>query len=176
MKRLRTTRLILRELQHRDAEDIYAYSCKEEIVGMSGMRVHTSIEMTKEYITHEQAKSETYAILLNTSNRLIGTVSLRKQYNDSDLDIRLISCIIHPHHWGRGYAPEAIEELIRYAFDELKVHKLIGGHFSFNEQSASVNKKLGFVYEGTQREVYRYKGKLYDAVEYGMLYSDYIKR
>lgn len=173
MKVLNTDRLLLRELCVNDAADIYEYCQNEDVINMVGMRLHTSFNMTLRYIEHELQKSETYAIVLKPINKVIGTVSLRKQQNDSTLDIRLISCIINPHYWGNGYAPEAIKKILEFAFEDLKVHKVLGGHYSFNKQSESVNKKLGFVYEGTQREVYKYKDELVDAVEYGMLYNDY---
>lgn len=175
MQRLNTSRLLLRELQFRDVMDIFDYAQQKDIVDMSGMRLHTSIEMTKNYIKYELKKSETLAIVLKETDRVIGTVSLRRQYNDSGLDIRLISCIINPNQWGNGFAPEAIKTIIKYAFEDLNVHKLLGGHYSFNKQSESVNKKLGFVYEGTQRKVYKYKNQIVDALEYGMLQEDYKK-
>ncbi|QMS85741.1 GNAT family N-acetyltransferase [Candidatus Xianfuyuplasma coldseepsis] len=175
MKEFNTERLLLRELQQQDANDIYEYCSMKDVIDMIGMRLHSSIEITYKYISHEQKKSETLAIVNRKLNKVIGTVSLRKQYNDSNLDIRLISCIINPKYWGKGYAPEAIQQIIMYAFEELNVHKLLGGHYSFNLQSSAVNRKLGFVYEGTQREVYLYNGKLVDAVEYGMLERDYMR-
>lgn len=168
-----TDRLLLRELTYDDAFDIFEYSSKEDVVAMVGMRLHTSMEMTKKYIEYELKKSETFAITLKDSNTLIGTVSLRKQDNDSGLDIRGISCVINPTYWGNGYAPEAIKRLIIYAFEDLGVHKLLSGHYSFNKQSESVHKKLGFVYEGTQKDVYRYKGNLVDGLAYGMLFKDF---
>ncbi len=172
---LETQRLYMRELHIDDANDVFEYCKLLNVVGMVGMRLHTSIELTKKYIAHELQKSETFAIVLKESGKMIGSVSLRRQYNESDLDIRLISCIINPKYWGKGYAPEAIKELIKYAFDIESVHKILGGHYSFNTQSERLNKKLGFVYEGTQREVIKYEGNLVDVVEYSLLYKDYLE-
>ncbi len=170
-----TDRLCLRELQNSDVNDIFEYCKSQEVIEMVGMRLHTSIEVTKKYIEHELKKSETRAIVLKDSKKLIGTVSLRRQYNDYDLDIRSITCVINPKYWGKRYAPEAIKEIVKFAFENENVHKVLGGHFSFNMQSASVNKKLGFIYEGRQREIIKYQGKLVDAIEYSLLYKDYIE-
>ena len=173
MKKMNTERLVLRKLVHTDAIDIFEYCQFEDIVDMVGMRHHNSIEFTQKYINHELKKSETLAIVLKEKDKLIGTISLRKMQNDSNLDIRLLSTVINPSYWGNGYAPEAIKEVVKFAFEIEKVHKILGGHYSFNNQSASVNKKLRFVYEGRQREVYIYKGKLVDAIEYSLLFKDY---
>lgn len=174
MKNMETKRLILRELRINDAAEVYKYCQIKDIVEMVGMRLHNSIDVTKKYIEHELKKSETLAIVLKGDDKLIGTISLRKIENDSNLDIRSLSAVINPNYWGNGYAPEAIKELVKFAFETENVHKILGGHYSFNNQSSSINKKLGFVYEGRQREVYLYKGKLVDAVEYSLLLKDYI--
>ena len=168
-----SNRLIYRDLRNLDINDLFEYLSLPNVVEMVGMRLHNSLEFTEKYIKHELKKMETVGIILKESNKLIGTMSLRKQSNDFDLDIRQISCVINPKFWGKGYAPEAIKELIKHAFEIEHVHKLLGGHYSFNDQSASLNKKLGFVYEGTQREVFLYKNKLVDAIEYSMLFKDY---
>lgn len=173
MKKMKTERLILRKLKATDDIRIFEYCQFKDIVEMVGMRHHNSIEVTKKYIIHELKKSETLAIVLKETNVLIGTISLREIENDSNLDIRLLSIIINPVYWGNGYAPEAMKEVIKFAFENKNVHKLLGGHYSFNYQSSSVNKKLGFEFEGRQREVYLYKGKLVDALEYSLLLNDY---
>lgn len=175
MNVLKTNRLCLRGLQYEDAYDIFEYCKLPEVIKLVGMRLHESLDITEKYITHELQKSETYAIELTKENKVIGTVSLRKQYNESDLDIRSISCVINPNYWGQGYAPEAIRALIRYGFEEKNVHKVLGGHYSFNTQSEKLNKKLGFVYEGRRREVRLHEGKLVDELEYSMLLKDYLQ-
>ena len=175
MIRLNTQRLLLRELSTSDVSDVFEYCKIPNVVNMVGMRLHTSIEVTNKYITHELKKNETYAIVLKENRKLIGTVSLRRQENESKLDIRLLSCVINPKFWGNGYAPEAIKALLKQAFEVECIHKVLGGHYSFNQQSAALNKKLGFVYEGTLREVILHNGDLVDAIQYSMLLKDYIK-
>ena len=175
MNLFETNRLQLRELKTSDASDVFEYCKQVDIVNMVGMRFHTSIDVSSKYIEHELKKRETYAIVLKDDEKLIGTVSLRKQENDSKLDIRLVSCVLNPVYWGNGYAAEAIKILLKQAFEKESVHKVIGGHYSFNKQSETLNKKLGFVYEGTLREVKLYNGKLIDVVQYSMLLEDYRK-
>lgn len=145
----------LRGLLKTDADDIFEYSKLPEVTGMVGMRLHNTIEVTYKYIEYEIKKCETYALVTKENHKMIGTESLRKISNESELDIRSISCVINPEYLGRGYAPEAIKVLVKHSFDNLKVHKIIGGHYSFNSQSASVNKKLG-LYMKVQIEKYEY--------------------
>ena len=55
--------------------------------------------------------------------------------------------------WGRGLIPEAADELIRHAFEELGLETLWCGFFDGNEQSRRVQAKCGFVYHHTAENV-----------------------
>ena len=47
--------------------------------------------------------------------------------------------------WGRGYATEGARELVRYGFDDLGLHRIIGVTHPGNAASQNVLLKLGFV-------------------------------
>lgn len=48
--------------------------------------------------------------------------------------------------WGKGYAKEAADAVIDYAFSVLKAKKLFAGHNPNNIASRKVLNKLGFTY------------------------------
>ena len=51
-------------------------------------------------------------------------------------------------YWGQGYAFEACRALVDYAFNELKVPRLVGGAMRTNDRSVRLQKRLGLdVYE-----------------------------
>jgi RimJ/RimL family protein N-acetyltransferase len=52
---------------------------------------------------------------------------------------------------GRGFATESTNALLRYAFDQLGMHRVSITHSSGNEASRRVVEKLGFTPEGVQR-------------------------
>jgi RimJ/RimL family protein N-acetyltransferase len=54
-----------------------------------------------------------------------------------------IGYAMHPDHHGAGYATEAARELLRIAFDEVGVHRVIGRAEARNVASARVMEKLG---------------------------------
>jgi RimJ/RimL family protein N-acetyltransferase len=51
--------------------------------------------------------------------------------------------IVAPPHQGQGYATEAARELLRIAFAELRVHRVIGRCEARNAASAAVLERLG---------------------------------
>jgi RimJ/RimL family protein N-acetyltransferase len=46
--------------------------------------------------------------------------------------------------WGQNYAYEAWQPLIDYAFNELKIPRLLGGAKQANERSVRLQRRLGF--------------------------------
>jgi [ribosomal protein S5]-alanine N-acetyltransferase len=55
-------------------------------------------------------------------------------------------------HVGKGFMTEALEAVIRYAFDELELHRIMANFIPSNERSANVLKRLGFAVEGYARD------------------------
>lgn len=76
-------------------------------------------------------------------------------------------------HRGLGYGRDAMEVLLRYAFDELNLHRLGLSVFSYNEGAIRLYERLGFQREGTQREYGKRDGKRYDNLLYGILRSEW---
>lgn len=72
-------------------------------------------------------------------------------------------------HWGRGIATEAVREVLRYAFEELRFHRVQAYVFQRNKASARVLEKCGFTYEGSDREGVRWDDGWEDDLRFGIL-------
>lgn len=71
--------------------------------------------------------------------------------------------------WGKGYATEAIGLVVKYAFQELKLHKLTAGFYAANEASGRAFLKNGFVVEGIRIRHRLCEGNYVDTVLLGLL-------
>lgn len=60
---------------------------------------------------------------------------------------------------------EAAEEMLRYGFKELGLHRIYATCRPNNIGSARVMKKIGLTYEGHLREHMYYKGKWHDSFQ-----------
>lgn len=73
--------------------------------------------------------------------------------------------LIGKPYWGNGYATEAVEGLIQYSFDELKLSMICAVIKPENKSSRRVLEKLGFRYEriisDLPEEYDFYNGELY---------------
>lgn len=56
-------------------------------------------------------------------------------------------------YWGKGLIPEAVNEILRYAFEELCLVKMWCGYFDGNLKSKRVQEKCGFKYRYTKENV-----------------------
>lgn len=73
---------------------------------------------------------------------------------------------------GRGLITRGAGELVRWAFDELGLNRVVIRVATENVRSRAVPERLGFSHEGTQREAERLYDRFVDLEMYGLLASD----
>lgn len=154
---LQTERLILRPWNETDAESLYEYAKDERVGPIAGWPAHTSVENSREIIKNVLSAPETYAVCLKEDNRAVGSIGLMIGKN-SNLDLPEnegeIGYWIGVPFWGQGLIPEAVRELIRYAFVDLGIETLWCGYFDGNEKSKRCQEKCGFVWHHTDKDIY----------------------
>lgn len=150
---LTTTRLRLRPWRETDAPTLYQYAKNPSIGPIAGWPVHTSVENSLEIIRAVLSAAETYAVTRKDEDEAIGSVGLMigEQSNlRIPADEAEIGYWIAEPYWGQGLIPEAVQELMRYAFDELGMKALWCGWFDGNEKSKRVGEKCGFRHQRTE--------------------------
>lgn len=148
---MQTKRLILRPWQEADAESLYAYAKDPDIGLPAGWPPHKSVEDSRGVIRYVFSAPETYAVCLEDGSP-IGSIGLKLK-GSTDMTDREDECElgywIGKPFWGQGLIPEAAEELLRHAFEELGMRAVWCGYYEGNVKSRRVQEKLGFVYQYT---------------------------
>lgn len=72
-------------------------------------------------------------------------------------------------YWGNGYATEAVQAMIQFAFKEKQFHKVYAMHFASNPASGKVMLKAGMVKEGVLSQHVIKEDKYEDLVQYGII-------
>ena len=148
-----TERLILRPWAESDAESLYEYAKDPDIGPPTGWRVHTSVEDSLGIIKTVLSEPENYAICLKCDNRAIGSIGFHEptqtaaKMTEKELEIGFW---IGKPFWGNGYIPEAVRELLRYAFRDLGCSAVWCGYYDGNEKSKRAQEKCGFIYHHTE--------------------------
>lgn len=154
---LETERLVLRPWLDSDAESLYEYAKDPEVGPIAGWPPHTSVENSREIIANVLSADKTFAVCLKEDNKAIGSIGLMTG-SASNLGLPdtegEIGYWIGVPFWGRGLIPEAVRELIRYGFEDLKLEKIWCGYFEGNIKSRRVQEKCGFIYHHTNEDVY----------------------
>ncbi|HBT95817.1 MAG TPA: RimJ/RimL family protein N-acetyltransferase [Coriobacteriia bacterium] len=156
---LETKRLVLRAWRDSDAESLYEYAKDPRVGPLAGWPVHTSVKDSREIIRDVLSADETYAVVLKgvegeEGDRAIGSVGLYLGAR-SDLGIAAdeaeVGYWLGVPFWGRGLIPEATEELLRHAFEDLGLSAIWCGYFDKNENSKRVSEKCGFRFQHTEK-------------------------
>jgi ribosomal-protein-alanine N-acetyltransferase len=70
---------------------------------------------------------------------------------------------------GRGLMSESLALVVRYAFEDLNLKRLLAGFVPHNARSAKVLERAGFVREGYHREYLFVGGQWHDHVETSLI-------
>lgn len=178
MKELETKRLILREWKLSDSKAMYEYA-KNELVGPSaGWSPHVNEEESKEIIQMFIDNQDNWALIFKEDKKVIGSIGLHNRSpldGESDLKQREIGYVLSPKYWGMGIMPEAVEEIIRYSFEELGLDLIWCGHYDFNSNSRRVIEKTGFKYRFTKERILeRLNNRKVDTLYYSIIKAEYI--
>ncbi len=153
---LKTERLVMRSWKESDAENLYEYAKDPNVGPIAGWPVHTSVENSREIIRDVLSAEETYAVCLKEDGKAIGSIGLMvgvaSNLNIPDTEGEIGYWIGVPF-WGRGLIPEAVNELLRHGFEDLKLDKIWCGYFEGNTKSKRVQEKCGFVYHHTNKDI-----------------------
>ena len=73
------------------------------------------------------------------------------------------------HHTGRGYMTEAVSCIVRFAFADLRLHRVEAACLPHNEASRAVLEKCGFSEEGRAAGYLRINGEWQDHILFAIL-------
>ena len=174
MTTLTTERLVLRGFESSDAVDVYAYAHNPHVGPRAGWRPCATVEECRAMVAHLMRQGEVWAIVSKQTGRVIGSVGLHMDARRNVEGARELGYALREDAWGNGYATEACEAALRYAFTELCLRLVSVCHLPDNQRSRRVIKKLGFQYEGTLRQATTLPdGELADDVCYSLTAEEY---
>ena len=118
----------------------------------------------------DRGEEAVFAIVLKASGALIGAIGLVLKLKQENAEL---GYWIGKPFWGQGYCTEAGRAVLRYAFTELRLHRVHAHHFSNNPASGRVMQKLGMRHEGCLRQHVKKWDAFFDVEAYGILGSEF---
>ncbi len=78
-------------------------------------------------------------------------------------------------HRGKGICCKMIEQILKIAFEDLKLHRVGLGVYDFNKAAIACYTKSGFSTEGVMRDVLLYDNEFWSLVEMSILEDEWFK-
>ena len=161
---LETDRLILRKCMESDYKDSYKYCCSDpELCRLQGFGVHSSDEITRRSFKEKEERYKKdnsfyeWAIVRKEDKKFMGEIAL-VQYNEEYNAIQL-GYHLGKAFRGQGYMREALNEILRFAFEDLGVDQVYALILNDNVNSLKVAKSGNLEYT---RTIDNYKDDVYE--------------
>ena len=169
---LQTGRLLLRPFTEADTETIYAIFSNTRVMRYWDSPPWKERAQAERFIAsgqrmEEEGSGARIAIERADDRVLIGQCCLFK-WNPVFRSASVGYCL-DDVAWGRGFATEAVDGMLRWAFGTLDLNRVQAEADTRNAASGRVLEKLGFVLEGTMREDCIVDGEVSDSWIYGLL-------
>ena len=150
---LTTKRLLLRQLQPGDEEEIFQLRSDEEVSALIDRPIATSIDDARQFIDKMiAAQAMMWVITLKDNPKLIGTIvywNIVKEKDEAEVGYELL-----PQYRGQGIMHEALLKVIEFGFKTLGLKSIVADPKRINEQSVKLLEKCGFVKKGESNNGY----------------------
>jgi len=174
--KIETKRLLLRFFELSDADRVRELA-GDKAISDTTLNIPHPYEkgMAEEWISAHRIKFESgesvhFAIILKSTQELIGAISLiiDKNFNRGELGYW-----IGREYWNQGYCTEAARAVLEYGFNQLFLHKITSSRFSRNPSSGKVMCKIGMKKEGFLKKHVAKRNNYEDLVVYGILRKEW---
>ena len=177
-----TKRLVLRVLQPKEAGQVLDFYLRDkelfEKFEPDRMENFYTVNYQRQVLAFENKMMgqsslfRYYVYEKEDQERIIGTISLhninRGYFSSCEIGYKF-SSEVH----GRGYATEAIGEIIEGVFTQLRLHRIMAYVIPDNMPSIRLLERLEFHREGICRDYLYLQGRWQDHMQFSLLSSDY---
>lgn len=177
---LETERLHLINISEEHAEGFFHLRTDDEVMRYIEVErpksVQEALEVIRDNYIPKWQRNEgiTWAIHSKKDNTYIGNIGLFRtlpEHHRAEIGYTLF-----PEFWGKGLMSEALKVVLRYGFEDMKLHSIEANINPENSASAKILDRHGFVREAYFKENYYWEGKFLDSAIYSLLSQDWKKQ
>ncbi len=152
----------------------YQWANDRELISLAGMNpLPKSALDVERWYESMQANPENLVFAIKTdAGDYLGNIELRDiEYRSGRGELGIIlgerSC------WGKGYGTDAVVTLCRFAFEELRFHRIYARVLENNERAQRLFSSCGFRKEGVARQDFYAGGCYWDVILFGLLKEEF---
>ncbi len=172
---LDSERLIYRDFKESDAQNLFEIRSDKRVMNYMDTFKHQSIDDAKALIdsintSFEEKNGINWVVIEKSSEQFVGYFGFWRLMKDHCR--AEVGYALSPDFWGKGYMTEAMNKMIGFGFNDLKLHSIEANVNPNNESSIKLLERSGFRKEAYFRENYLFNGEFIDSVIYSLLESD----
>nr|WP_277348421.1 GNAT family protein [Planctomonas sp. JC2975] len=178
---MQTERLTLRMMTVRDVDAVHSHESRDDVCRYLLYEPRTRDEVAEkiaDWSTRTRlAEDEDFlqlAVEERESRRLLGEIYFA--VTSIEHETAEIGWVFHPDNHGHGYATEAAETMLGFAFDTVEAHRVVAELTPENTASVRVCGRLGMREEAHFVQNMLVKGKWEDTGVYAMLRSEWTEQ
>ncbi len=151
---IETERLVLHPLRQENILDVHELTSTEFIQKYNMLQIQPLEQMHEDY-KKEIANERSLYLESKDSGRIIGNISLERDYLRHGINCVCISYWLDENCTHKGYMREAMQAVIDYCFVTLQVELISARVFQGNDDSVKLLNYFGFVREGVLKHAIR---------------------
>ncbi|MBL6448398.1 GNAT family N-acetyltransferase [Fulvivirga sp. 29W222] len=136
-------------IAHFTANVPYPYKKEDAIVWISKTR--SGMQLGKQY---------TFGI--EYDKRIVGAIGLKVDDSNNEAEV---GYWLGEEYWNKGLCTDALQAVVRFGLDSLKLHKINGSYLSHNLASSRVLNKCGFIVDCVLKDHIFKNDKYFDLVK-----------
>lgn len=161
----------LRAYEPEDVDTLYDRFNDPRVIAQLRMRYPASRRQECDFVDSSGRLTygaAAFAVEAIEDGRLLGGVGLlgaEPENRVAEMGIAISDASV----WDRGYGTDAVRTVCRFGFEEMDLHRIGLEVHEGNERARHVYAKVGFVQEGTARQVFYKGGRRWDMHLMGLL-------
>jgi RimJ/RimL family protein N-acetyltransferase len=166
LPKLESNRLILSQISEKDISNEYiSWLNDKDVNRFLGFNGDYTVNMLENYVENLIInKIYFWTIKIKDTNKHIGNIKIDPiDFNNGFAELGII--IGAKEEWGKGYAQEAINIVLDYCFNNIKIRKINLGVLSENFAAVKLYLKIGFEIEGTLKYQVKFDNKYIDTIK-----------
>lgn len=168
-------KVLLRAIEPSDVRQLWEWTQDEETMRLRDYPAPPAslADAEKYFDSSRDVSGEQIRLAVCTHDgELIGEIALRNiDHRTGNADLTI--AIGNKDYWGHGYGSDATRTLVKYAFDQLNLHRISLYVHAFNQRAIRAYEKCGFQIEGRLREIQYLDGHYSDVLVMGLLREEF---
>lgn len=181
---LETQRLLLRRFALDDLESFYhnclsdyevwRWTSYDQVDCLEDVQKKAGLFTPNWFAAYDRPDRYSWAVSLKPDGQAIGRV-FGMHPDDRAQEVEL-AYELGRSYWGRGLMTEAVQEALRFFFEDVGFFRVYCYHADQNPASGRVMEKCGMRREGVMKLACRCNGGRFDKVNYALLREEYLKK